>query len=66
MARPRCSDEARVMTAVRLPASLRRALDEAAAARDVSVNLLVTRAVSQYLEHLSPAEEVLTATERRP
>ena len=43
MPRPRICDEPRVVTAVRLPASLRQELDRAAAERAVSVNFLVTR-----------------------
>lgn len=59
MGRPRIYDEPRVATAIRLPASLRDELQAAAAERDVSVNFLVTRAVSDYLQRLpavDPAE----------
>ena len=52
MARPKIYDEPRVATAVRFPASLRGKLDKAAEARDVSVNFLVTRAVTDYLAKL--------------
>lgn len=52
MGRPRVYDEPRVATAVRLPASLVGQLRTAARARNVSVNLLVTRAVSEYLRRL--------------
>ena len=61
MGRPKTCDEPRVTTAVRLPASLREALHEAASVRDVSVNLLVTRAVADYLDRLPPADRVLDA-----
>lgn len=54
--RPRIYDEPRVATAIRLPVSLRDELRAAASERDVSANLLVTRAVSQYLDHLPPVE----------
>ena len=55
MGRPKIYDEPRIATAVRLPTSLRDELHEAAAARDVSANLLVTRAVADYLRRLPPA-----------
>lgn len=56
MGRPRTYYEPRTATAIRPPASLRYELQEAAA-RDVSVNFLVTRAVSDYLRPLPPAGE---------
>jgi post-segregation antitoxin (ccd killing protein) len=52
MGRPRIYDEPRVATAIRLPVSLRDELLATATERDVSVNLLVTRAVSDYLRRL--------------
>lgn len=52
MGRPRIYEEPRVATAIRLPTSLRDELQAAAAERDVSVNLLVTRAVRDYLGRL--------------
>ena len=55
MGRPRVYDEPRVATAIRLPASLHDELRSAAADRDVSVNLLVNRAVAAYLRQLPPA-----------
>ncbi|MGO8864164.1 MAG: hypothetical protein ACLQRH_25840 [Acidimicrobiales bacterium] len=55
MSRPRVYDEPRVATAIRLPASLHGELQSAASARDVSVNFLVTRAVSAFLARLPPA-----------
>lgn len=45
-------------TAVRLPASLHDRLRDCALERDVSVNLLVTKAVEAYLDHLPPVDEV--------
>jgi hypothetical protein len=54
MGRPRIYEEPRVATAIRLPASLRDELQVAATERDVSVNFLVTRAVSDYLRRLPP------------
>jgi hypothetical protein len=57
MARPRVYDEARVSTAIRLPASLHGQLQRAAVARDVSVNALVTRAVEDLLERLPSAPD---------
>lgn len=52
MSRPRVYDEPRIATAIRLPVSLRDELQAAATERDVSVNFLVTRAVSEYLRRL--------------
>jgi hypothetical protein len=58
VARPRISDEPRVTTAVRLPASLHDRLRDRALERDVSVNLLVTKAVEAYLDQLPPVGEI--------
>lgn len=60
MSRPRTFDERRIATAIRLPESLHGRLHEAAAERDVSANLLVTRAVCDYLDRLPTADEALT------
>lgn len=60
MARPRTYAENRVATAVRLPASVHRRLHEAAVDRDVSANLLITRAVTEFLDRLTPAEAALS------
>ena len=57
-------DEERVATAIRLPSSLRDQLQAAAAERDVSVNLLVTRAVSAYLRRLPPVDDELGEARR--
>ncbi len=54
MARPRLYHERRVATAIRLPVALREELRAAASARNVSANLLVTRAIQEYLERLGP------------
>lgn len=59
MGRPRISDERRVTTAVRLPESIHRRLQVAADERDVSANLLVTKAVDEYLDRLPSLDEVL-------
>lgn len=59
MARPKKFHEKRVTTAIRLPEGLHERLHAAADERDVSVNLLVTHAVSEYLERLRPVAEVL-------
>jgi len=58
VARPRIVDEPRVTTGVRLPTSLHDKLSTAARERDVSVNLLVNKAVEAYLEQLPPVDEV--------
>jgi hypothetical protein len=62
MGRPRVSEERRVATAVRLPASVHLRLHRAASERDVSANLIVTRAVTEYLDRLSSADVVLGTT----
>ena len=58
VARPRASEEPRVPTAVRLPSSLHDRLHREAAEREVSANLLVTRAIQAYLDQLPPVEDV--------
>lgn len=62
MGRPKIYEEPRVATAIRLPTSLRDELQAVAAERDVSVNLLVTRAVLDYLGRLPS----LSDAPRRP
>jgi len=59
MGRPKIHDEPRVTTAVRIPESLHQRLHQAATDRDVSVNRLVTRAVSDYLDRLPDANTSL-------
>ncbi len=61
MARPRVYEEQRVTTAIRIPKSLHDKLHEAAEQRDVSVNLLVLKAIDAYLERLVPPEEAVRA-----
>jgi hypothetical protein len=60
MSRPKIYDEPRVATAIRLPSSLHGELQSAATERDVSVNLLVTRAVSAFLAQLPPLGDDLS------
>lgn len=62
MGRPKTYSEERVPTAVRLPISIYRRLHDAAADRDVSANLLVTRALVEYLDRLPPVEASLGNT----
>lgn len=59
MARPRVYEEPRVTTAVRIPESLHGRLRGAAEERDVSVNLLVVKAIDAYLARLVPADDAL-------
>jgi predicted HicB family RNase H-like nuclease len=49
MARSKTYDEPRIATAVRIPESLHADLLAMADQNDVSVNLLVTKAISAYL-----------------
>lgn len=65
MGRPRVSDERRIATAVRLPESIHRRLQLAASDRDVSANLLITKAVDDYLERLPATDKVLTPRRSR-
>jgi hypothetical protein len=62
MARPRLVDEPRVSTQVRLPESLYERLKSAAQDRDVSANLIVTRALTEFLDRLVPSDVVLSST----
>lgn len=61
MGRPRMYEQRRT-TAVRLPLELHERLCEAASARQVSANLMVERAIAEYLERLLPLEQVVSAT----
>lgn len=54
MTRPKTYGE--IATAVRLPASTQRRLHEATHDRDVSANLLITRAVTEFLDRRLPAQ----------
>jgi predicted transcriptional regulator len=64
MARPRVGDEQRVPTAIRLPASLHERLKVEADARQVSANLLVTHAVAEYLDRLTPVDQLVSTVDR--
>ena len=61
MARPRIYDEKRVTTAVRIPERIHEQLRAIATERDVSVNLLVTRALDEYLDRMRPVEEDISS-----
>lgn len=54
MGRPKKYFERRVTTAVRLPETLHRRLQDTAYARDTSVNHLIVKAAEHYLSHLPP------------
>ena len=64
MGRPRVHDEERVTTAVRVPKTLHDRVRAAASERDVGVNLLVVRALEEYLDRLVPVDEVVRTRER--
>jgi hypothetical protein len=51
--------EDRVTTAVRVPKSLHERARAAAAERQVGVNLIVVRALEDYLDRLVPVDEVV-------
>ncbi|MBV6508098.1 MAG: hypothetical protein JJLCMIEE_01158 [Acidimicrobiales bacterium] len=65
MGRPKVCGERRIATAVRLPESIHRRLQLAASDRDVSANLLITKAVDEYLERLPSADNALTPKRSR-
>lgn len=48
----------RIGTVFRLPPELHERLKEAARERDVSANLLVTRAIDDFLDRLTPVEDL--------
>ncbi len=56
MPRPRIYEEERVATAIRLPTSLHDDLKRIANTRDVSVNFLIIRAVSDLLERVEDVD----------
>ena len=60
MPRPKLTEEPRVSTQIRLPQSLHERLRLAAQDRDVSVNLIATRALSEFLDRLVPSDVVLS------
>lgn len=61
MARPKVYDEPRVTTALRLPESLHVRLRSTAEQRDISVNLIATKAIKEYLDQLEPLDEAESA-----
>ena len=66
MARPKKYTEERVTTAVRLPVSLHRRLQEEAEARDVSVNYLVTKAATRMIDSMDATGEPEPEPEPEP
>jgi len=58
MPRPKIHHEERVTTALRVPKPLHERLKEAAADRQVGVNLLAVTAIEDYLSRLIPVEEL--------
>jgi predicted HicB family RNase H-like nuclease len=60
MGRPRLYAQ-RKATAVRLPPGLHDRLRQAAAERQISANLLVERAIAEYLDRLAATEPVTGA-----
>lgn len=60
MARPRVHGN-RVSTMVRLPVDLHERLCAAATERDVSVNYLICKAISHYLDRLESVAEVASS-----
>ena len=59
MGRQPVSNERRIATAVRLPESIHERLRRAAEERSVSANLLVTKALAEYLDRLPDLDEAL-------
>jgi predicted HicB family RNase H-like nuclease len=59
VARPRVHQEERVATAVRVPKTLHDRVRAAALERQVGVNLLVVRALEEYLDRLVPVDELV-------
>lgn len=53
----------RVATYLRLPPDLHARLKAAADERDVSINLIATRAIADYLDRLVSVDEVLVTDE---
>lgn len=64
MPRPRIYQEDRVATAVRIPASLHNELKEIASQRDVSVNFLVIRALSDLVARVEGVADPLATPSR--
>jgi predicted HicB family RNase H-like nuclease len=59
MGRPKKYTQERATTAIRMPKELHQRLQEAAAERDISANLLAVKAIASYLDQLVPPEELL-------
>lgn len=59
MARPKKYNHERVTTAVRMSKDLQKRLKDAADERDISANLLAVKAITDYLDHLVPTDEIL-------
>ena len=57
--RPKQFEEDRVTKAVRISHDLDARLKEVAVSRDTSVNMLINRAIENYLDALKPIDEVL-------
>lgn len=66
MGRPRVSDERRIATAVRLPESIHQRLHLTARQRDVSANLLITRAVTEFLNRLPCTDDAIDTAPTSP
>lgn len=56
MGRRKVHQEPRVTTAIRIPESLHRELEETAEDRDTSINHLLVKAARHYLSNLPPLE----------
>lgn len=59
MGRPRTYRERRITTTVRLTETLKNRLDQVAAERDISFNLIVERACIDWLDNVPSVEESL-------
>lgn len=60
MPRPKLYEEKRIPTAVRIPESLHRQLQAVADEREVSVNLIIVKAIEKHLEQLPPVDDLVT------
>jgi predicted HicB family RNase H-like nuclease len=59
--RPKQFDDDRVTKALRIPPGLDHRLKDAAAERGISVNLVINRAIEDYLNRLLPVDEIMRA-----
>jgi hypothetical protein len=66
MGRRRIYNERRIATAVRLPESVHERLRGVADDREVSANLIITRAITEYLERLPSVDVALKVKGSRP